>query len=149
MSERSKKFNVSLESNLSERYEIRDPFEKILEEIVNENNHLLRNTIDKILEKYIISYSDNHKNQRSKANVIYVSPHELPSGIGWIALGMYNPNTHTIYIANNLSSDIKKFVYYHEEAHSLGIRSERSADDYAAAKVGYNLRRGFDYTMAA
>ena len=146
MNKRNKKFNVSLESNLLERYEIRDPFEKLLEEIINETNHQIK---DKILEKYIISYSDNHKNQRSKADIIYVSPGELPSGIDWIALGTYNPSTHTIYIANNLSPDIEKFVYYHEEAHSLGIRSERLADDYAAAKVGYHLRRGFDYTMAA
>ncbi|MDO8460752.1 MAG: hypothetical protein Q7S74_06600 [Nanoarchaeota archaeon] len=79
-------------------------------------------------------------NSREPAQVIRISPSELPKVSRGLVLGMYDPRTHTIYIANNLSSYVEKFVYHHEVAHSLGINSERAADAYAAARVGYNLR---------
>ncbi len=75
----------------------------------------------------------------SGAAVHYVSSSQLPSGDGWRALGLYNPSTHTIYIANNLSPKDERFVYHHEVAHALGIYDESKADAYAASKVGYSL----------
>lgn len=75
----------------------------------------------------------------SGAAVYYVSPSQLPSGEGWRALGLYNPSTHTIYIANNLSSRDERFVYHHEVAHALGKYDEAEADAYATSKVGYSL----------
>lgn len=53
---------------------------------------------------------------------------------------MYDPSTHTIYIADNLPYNIERFVYHHEVGHALGIRNEQQADNYAASKVGYNIR---------
>lgn len=139
----SKKYKISLEQNL-EKYILRDPFEDLIK-IVNDRN--IKNSLEKFVENTLIGYTNSNVNKESKAHVIYVSPNELPSGDGWKVLGQYDPNTHTIYVANNLSPDVERFVYYHEEAHSLGIMDERTADDYAASKVGYHLRRS--YGMAA
>ena len=143
----SKKYSlISLIEN-SEKYVIKDPFEKFLEEIVSDDRSQIV-SLEDFMESPLKYYGSNNKvNKKSKAKVIYVSPQELPSGIGWKVLGQYNPLTHTISIANNLSPKDEEFVYYHEEAHSLGIISERQADDYAASKVGYNLGRSYD--MAA
>ena len=140
----SKKYSlISLIEN-SEKYVIKDPFEKFLEEIVSDDRSQIV-SLEDFMESPLKYYGSNNKvNKKSKAKVIYVSPQELPSGIGWKVLGQYNPLTHTISIANNLSPKDEEFVYYHEEAHSLGIISERQADDYAAAKVGYNLGRSYD-----
>ena len=145
----SKKYKIFLRKEIK-KYIIKDPFEELLENIINNKNNEKENLeglIDKALLKYSEFYFDNNLNPKSKARVIYVSPEELPSGIGWKVLGQYNPSTHTIYIANNLSPNVEKFVYYHEEAHSIGIYDERLADNYAASKVGYDLGRSYD--MAA
>jgi hypothetical protein len=75
----------------------------------------------------------------SGARVKNVMPYELPSGQGWKALGMYDPSTHTIYIANNLSYREREFVYHHEVAHALGVSNEAQADNYAQSKVGYMI----------
>lgn len=142
----SEKYKISLEQNL-EKYILRDPFEDLIK-IVNDRS--IKNNLEEFVNSTLIEYSNfssQNINEKSKAHVIYVSPNELPSGEGWKVLGQYDPNTHTIYVANNLSPDVERFVYYHEEAHSLGIMDERTADDYAAAKTGYNLRRS--YGMAA
>ena len=146
---------ISLIENSEERYLIKDPFENLLEDIINKNiknNNEIWEDLEDFIESNLIKYSKFHSknkniNQKSKARVIYVSPQELPSGIGWKVLGQYDPLTHTIYMANNLSPNDERFVYYHEEAHSLGIMSESQADDYAASKTGYNLRNS--YGMAA
>lgn len=139
-----KKYNLFLEQNL-EKYLIKDIFEEILNEIKRNNKESLEHFIESTLIDNI--YLNKNINQKSKARVIYVSPQELPSGVEWKTLGQYDPSTHTIYIANNLSPNAERFVYYHEEAHSLGIMSESEADDYAASKTGYNLRNSYD--MAA
>ena len=147
-----KKYNLFLEQNL-EKYLIRDIFEELLENIVNKNNKDNKKSLDDFINVSLMEYNrpsnriNKNINQKSKARVIYVSPQELPSGIGWKVLGQYDPLTHTIYMANNLSPNDERFVYYHEEAHSLGIMSESQADDYAASKTGYNLRNS--YGMAA
>ncbi len=151
------KYEIFLENNWKNRYKIKDPFEDLLENIIDEitkerelselYGRYLRNIYLEDKEEIFRNFS--HINLRSKAKVIYVSPQELPSGIEWKVLGQYDPNTHTIYIANNLDPAVEKFVYYHEEAHSVGIRSEKIADDYAASRVGYNLNRGYDYALGA
>ena len=133
---------ICLIENSEERYIIKDPFKNSLEEIIKGDK---LEELSDLLIKY--NPAKDKINSKSKAQVIYVSPDELPSGVGWKVLGQYDPRTHTIYIANNLSPDIEDFVYYHEEAHSLGIKSERLADDYAASKVGFSLGRSYD--MAA
>ena len=124
---------------------MKDPFEDLIK-IVNDTDKDIKNSLEEFVNSTLIGYdnfSSQNINEKSKAHVIYVSPNELPSGDGQKVLGQYDPSTHTIYIANNLSPDIEKFVYYHEEAHSLGVIDERLADDYAAAKTGYNLRRSY------
>jgi hypothetical protein len=75
----------------------------------------------------------------SGARVVNVMPYELPSSPNSKVLGMYDPNTHTIYIANNLSQKDREFVYHHEVAHALGERDETRADNYAQSKTGYML----------
>jgi hypothetical protein len=80
---------------------------------------------------------------RGDAEVIYVPgsslySETLPNGKKWEILGMYDPNTHTIYIARDQSDYKRKFVYYHEIAHSKGIYNESGADAYATEKAGYN-----------
>lgn len=148
-----KKYNLFLEQNL-EKYLIKDPFEDLLEDIINKNiedNDEIKGSLEAFIESTLTHsrfHSENKNiNQKSKAKVIYVSPQELPSGVRWKVLGQYDPSTHTIYLANNLSPNAERFVYYHEEAHSLGIISESQADDYAASRTGYNLRNS--YSMAA
>ena len=148
----SKKYNPFLEQNL-EKYLIKDHFEELLENIINKKDDHAKESLDHFIESTLIEQRiyfnriNKNINPKSKAKVIYVSPQELPSGIGWKVLGQYDASTHTIYLANNLSPNTERFVYYHEEAHSLGIMSESQADDYAASKTGYNLRNS--YGMAA
>src|SRR3989344_2551284 len=83
-------------------------------------------------------YSGDDTDPASGAAVRYVSPYELPSGDGWKALGMYDPSTHTIYIANNLSESERRFVYHHAVARALGIHSEFQADAYAESRTGHS-----------
>lgn len=140
----NKSIKISLEKDL-EKYIIRDPFEKFLGDRTKNG---LYNELNEFIESSLVYYRALKKeNTVSRARVIYVSPNELPSGDNWKVLGQYNTANHTIKIANNLSPDVERFVYYHEEAHSIGIMDERIADDYAAAKAGYHLRR--DYGLAA
>lgn len=77
------------------------------------------------------------------AAVFYVPADYLPHGRFWRSLGIYVPDNHAIYIANDLHPKLKKFVYYHEVAHSLGIMDEKEADMFATKKCGFyiNLRR--------
>lgn len=121
---------------------------KKLEEQLNKNRKRLNLGLleNLVLESPFISleeivYSRDKKASKEKpyANVLYVPPSELPSGDGWRALGMYDPVTNMIYIANNLSPAEERFVYHHEVAHSLGIRNEAEADDYAASQTGYRI----------
>lgn len=79
---------------------------------------------------------DLDKDYQSGARLLKVSPNQLPSG----ALGMYDPSTHTIYIANDLSSYEDLFVRSHESAHALGARDEFKTDAHASSNTGYNLR---------
>ena len=141
-----RKYSICLVQNL-EKYLMKDPFEDLIK-IINGKKDILKKAgnLEGFINNTLIernNFSSQSINEKSKAQVIYVSPNELPSGDGWKVLGQYDPNTHTIYVANNLSPDVEKFVYYHEEAHSLGVMDERAADDYAAAKTGYNLRRSY------
>ena len=86
---------------------------------------------------YIASQSTNHHiNQKSGAHVFYVPSSYLPQNV----LGMYVPDLHTIYIANDLSEKEKEFVYFHEEYHSIHGAGEQEADNYAFQRTGYNLR---------
>ncbi len=84
-----------------------------------------------------------YKHPKQKPEVDYdsgaiihrVSPTELPPNV----LGMYVPSEHAIYLATE-----DPFVRYHESGHARGIIDEEKTDNYAAARVGYNLR-GFLY----
>ena len=86
------------------------------------------------------SNAGGHRDSKSGAYVFYVPSHALPSGNGWRALGMYDPKTHSIYVANDLSSRDKEFVYHHEVAHALGEMDEDRCDNYAAVQTGYRMR---------
>lgn len=121
----------SLENFLSDKKNLYGLLEKIVLKDVE--------TSESIFKNKLISYAkkSKQKNNEGYANVVYVSPEQLPSGNGWRALGMYDPSINTIYIANNLSPQEEKFVYYHEVAHSLGIRDEAEADNYAALRTGH------------
>lgn len=148
----SKKYNLFLEQNL-EKYLIKDPFEELTETLINKHDTPVKENLEHFIDSTLIENSiyfnriNKNINPKSKARIIYVSPQELPSGVGWKVLGQYDSSTHIIYLADNLSPNAERFVYYHEEAHSLGIMSESQADDYAASKTGYNLRNS--YGMAA
>src|SRR3989344_6337923 len=63
------------------------------------------------------SREDADIDSKSGARIKTVIPYELPSGPGYRVLGMYDPSTHTIYIANDLSQKDRDFVYHHEVAH--------------------------------
>ena len=144
--------NEEQETNLEERLEEQESLEEItLEEIaLNDKNKIIEfpynpeghYTKNKYSRTKIYPINNNHgiTDQSSGASVRYVSPSQLPSGPGWKALGMYDPSTHTIYIANNLPPHIESFVYHHEVAHAKGIRNESQADAYASSRVGYNIR---------
>lgn len=136
--------------NLEEKLKEQEKSKTTLEEIaLNEKNitefpynpedHYINDKY-KITEIYPITNNQRDLDQSSGASVRYVSPSQLPSGYGWKALGMYDPSTHTIYIADNLPPDIERFVYHHEVAHAKGIRNESQADAYASSVVGYNIR---------
>jgi hypothetical protein len=88
------------------------------------------------LPSYVIPKQDLNKDYKSGAQKEYVSPSQLPEGV----LGMYDPTTHTIQIANNLSSYQTQFVEAHESGHALGYGDEMATDGFAGAQVGYNLR---------
>jgi len=104
----------------------------------------------------VIDYK-NYKGKRetlenkTDARVLYVDPKSLPVDPRTRTLGLYDPNNHTIYIANNLSPREENFVYHHEQAHAKGIYNEDMADQYAASIVGYNLREKHKsgYSLAA
>jgi len=122
-----------------------NPLEEIVlkdkkENIVNPYRPQISYLKDPYEQKQIYSKQGSNIDPISGATVHYVSPSQLPSGYGWKALGMYDPSTHTIYIADNLPYNIERFVYHHEVSHALGTRNEQQADNYASSKVGYNIR---------
>lgn len=80
--------------------------------------------------------TSHHINPRSGAHVFYVPSSYLPPNV----LGMYVPALHTYYVASDLPENLKKFVYYHEEWHSLYGEGEAQADAYAEQKTGFNPR---------
>ncbi len=98
----------------------------------NEKSRRFYEYIDYLSEKT----TAHHINQKSKAHVFYVDSSALPKNV----LGMYVPSMHSIYISNSLTPEEEKFVYYHEEYHSLHGAGEAQADNYAASIVGYDLR---------
>lgn len=128
LQEEKKQEEVTLEENVKEN---------IIEFPYQPEDSYIKN---KYQRTEIYQFGNNTTDNSSGAAVRYVSPSQLPSGPGWKALGMYDPSTHTIYIANNLSPEIERFVYHHEVAHAKGIRNEQQADSYASSIVGYNIR---------
>lgn len=120
--------------------------QSILEQIIEKEKEL-QNVISQLNNIPKLVYPALKKNERSSpgfdlesgARIRYVSPSELPSSKTGRVLGMYDQNTHTIYIANNLSYAVERFVYHHEVAPALGILDERQADYYAIRKLGYML----------
>ena len=63
--------------------------------------------------------------------VEWVSIYDLPNGIGWRARGVKYTHAKRVKIAYELPKDQAYHTFFHEEAHSLGVKSERSADYYA------------------
>ena len=143
-----KSYEIALQTNFRERYEIRDPFENVLEQLVKREiefaDAFYRNSHSLLTQES----KQTHHNKKSGAKVMYVSPQELPQSMNGKVLGLYNSQTHTILIADNLSPKEEKFVYFHEEAHSIGIINERLADEYAASKSGYTIHRNY-YSLSA
>lgn len=76
------------------------------------------------------------KDYQSGARIIELPSSQLPPNV----LGMYDPISHTIYIANDIPEYQEKFVRKHESGHALGITDEMKTDHYALSQVGYNLR---------
>lgn len=92
-------------------------------------------------KKRLDSKESLNRDPKSGAAVVYVPQSSLPSTPNSKVLGMYVPSTHTIYISKDLPEYQRNFVYHHEVGHALGIQDEMQADSYAAAQVGYHLRR--------
>jgi len=92
-------------------------------------------------EKYPKNYSNFGVNPVSGATVINVPGEFMPKRDNGRVLGLYNTLTHTIYISNDETQEVRDFVYYHEEAHSLGEYDEDKADEYAERKLGSNPLR--------
>jgi hypothetical protein len=92
-------------------------------------------------EKYPKNYSNFGVNTVSGATVINVPGEFMPKRDNGRVLGLYNTLTHTIYISNDETKEVRDFVYYHEEAHSLGEYDEEKADEYAERKLGSNPLR--------
>lgn len=124
-------------------------FEIKIAEFLRENNETPKKrggieTAVKKAEKELES-----KNKDTTAKIYHVPSSSLPHGKNSRVLGLYDPNDHSIYIANDLPPHVEKFVYYHEVAHSLGIIDEREADKYATKKCGYylNLREPVGFSV--
>lgn len=130
-------FPTSLENLLNQLDE-----EKYLLPPENKDKNILYPdfTIKEKYPKRESSQTPTNKDPKSGAKVEYLPSFMLPHGNGWRALGMYDPQTHTIYVANDLAEHEKDFVYYHEVAHALGIHDEMQADNYATRQVGYSIR---------
>jgi hypothetical protein len=132
-----------------QQYKVNSDIEEILKDIKKSS----KDKLEKIIFHHIQNIEERRNNSLSESRaslgnysfenghavVREVSPSMLPSGIGWRALGMYDPSTHTIYLSNDLSGAEKEFVYWHEVAHSRGIIDERMADSYAQGKTGYSM----------
>ncbi len=139
---------ISIQDSI-QQYRVDSDIEEILKNIKKSS----KDKLEKIISHHIQNIEDRGNNLLSESRaslgkysfenghavVREVSPSMLPSGIGWRALGMYDPSTHTIYISNDLSGAEKEFVYWHEIAHSRGIIDERMADSYAQGKTGYKM----------
>jgi hypothetical protein len=84
------------------------------------------------------------KDYDTGAKIEHVSPSQLPG----TAKGQYNPLTHTMKIANNISGHNEDYVLSHESAHARGIHDEYLADVVASNKSGRNPRElGADSLM--
>lgn len=101
-------------------------------------NNLLNLTLisSVFLGSYLAKPQDLTKDYHSGARIEYVSPSQLPPDV----LGMYDPISHTINIANNLPSRELQFVQAHESGHASGYQDELKTDGFASARVGYNIR---------
>lgn len=85
--------------------------------------------------KYVnVRLEDLNIDYPSGARVTEVPSSQLPEGV----LGIYDPSSHTIRVASNISEYEKQFVKKHESAHALGLRDEAKTDAYAASQAGYN-----------
>jgi len=85
-----KLYEIALEVNFRKKYDLRNPQENFLEDIVKAEN----NWQDQIYTEYIIANisrfsgsKTNHTNSKSGANVVYVSPNQLSSSSEGRVLG--------------------------------------------------------------
>ena len=138
-------------------YEIFHSYEKNLEKITSDEEKDIKNKdhFEKILSNYFKSLKNNnslegkldnydpwkniYEKPKKDVEILYVSSQSLPFGFGWRVLGMYDPRTHTVYIADNLPSYVQNWVFHHEIGHSKGLGSERQANEYAFMQTGYYL----------
>ena len=77
---------------------------------------------------------DLNRDYDSGASVREVPSSHLPHGV----LGFYDPVTHSIYVASDISEKDKIYVKKHESGHALGYRDEAQTDAYAFSQTGYN-----------
>ena len=66
-------------------------------------------------------------------------------------LGMFDPNSDTIYVLRNIPAHVKRFVLAHERAHRRRRAIGESQNEYlvdleAAAEVGFDPLQRFNFT---
>jgi Zn-dependent peptidase ImmA (M78 family) len=96
--------------------------------------------------RYAEETIDDHLRETHGARTVEVD--SLPGDDHAQVLGMYDPNTDTVYILKSLSPYVKRFVleheYVHRERHFKGqSQDEAIVDREAELRLGYNpLPRG-------
>ncbi len=132
----------TVEKDIEEKVEkLRELANSSLEEIVDKKDNKREDNFKNYNDYFYAGENTGHVNAESGAPVFYVDPSFMPQIPGGRVLGLYDPKIHAIYISNDLTESERRFVYLHEEAHAIGIYDEGEADNYAAARVGFNLRR--------
>jgi hypothetical protein len=109
------------------------------------------NKYSPVFDHYVNDSQDLDRDYESGAKIVHVSPNSLPANV----LGQYDPGSHTIYIANGLSSKEETYVKAHESGHAsrrynaLGDEEEVKADGYAGSKTGFTIRPFYGWTRAS
>jgi len=114
--------NINSEYKQNSLEDIIQPDEIKSEEKINIDESYNNKLVDYLNSKQ--KSPDLDKDYMSGAKISYVSPNELPKDV----LGMYDPQSHSIYIRNDLPEPTRNFVEKHESAHARGLRDEWKTD---------------------